>query len=334
MQKTVEKNKLEEIGFYTLSDRRALNASVSSPLMRAEMILTDSCNFRCGYCRGLREDCRGTVPFTDALRTVALWIDQGLKNVRFSGGEPTLYKGLSELVSYCKENGVERVAISTNGSASISQYEKLAQKGVNDFSISLDGCCAQVGDEMAGVKGAWNTVVENIKEISKFSYTTVGMVFNEKNVLQCREAVLFADSLGVSDIRVIPSAQYNQALEILADLPQEILSRYPILRYRIGNLQRGKHVRGLQESDCHQCWLALDDMVVAGGKSGMKHFPCIIHLREGGEPIGSVKENVREEREKWIFTHDCLEDSICRENCLDVCVDYNNRAAETRGEIK
>ena len=92
--------RLEKIGFYTLSDSRAHSASETSPLMRCELLLTDACNFRCPYCRGLKPDQKGTLPLNQAMYTVQLWCDQGLQNVRFSGGEPTLYKGLPELVSY------------------------------------------------------------------------------------------------------------------------------------------------------------------------------------------------------------------------------------------
>ena len=43
--------KLENIGFYTLSDERAKNSSATSPLMRNELIITSLCNFKCLYCR-------------------------------------------------------------------------------------------------------------------------------------------------------------------------------------------------------------------------------------------------------------------------------------------
>ena len=39
--------KLEEIGFYTLSDERVKNTSQFSDLMRCELILTGACNFKC-----------------------------------------------------------------------------------------------------------------------------------------------------------------------------------------------------------------------------------------------------------------------------------------------
>ena len=314
--------KLEDIGFYTLADARAAQTSVSSPLWRCELILTDKCNFKCPYCRGLRKDMAGTLEFSEAERVCKYWISEGLRNIRFSGGEPTLYSRLTELVALCADNGV-RVAISSNGSADTSLYEKLLNAGVTDFSISLDACCASKGDEMAGgIYGAWKRVVENIRWIAQRSYLTVGMVFNESNLESAAESILFADSLGVSDIRIVPSAQFNQALVSLQTLPTEVLNKYPILRYRIQNVRNGRNVRKMQATDSHKCRLALDDMAVANGY----HFPCIIYMREGGDPIGKVNENTRKDREAWVNSHNCYEDPICKEMCLDVCIDYNNKA--------
>ena len=318
--------KLEEIGFYTLSNNRALNTGINSKLMRCELILTDRCNFRCPYCRGLRSDCRGDMPIETAKLVLSYWIQEGLQNVRFTGGEPTLYRGLPDLIKQCENGNVNRIAISTNGSASRSKYVELLECGVNDFSISLDGCCSAIGDVMSGgIGGAWEKVVNNIRWLSRFSYVTVGMVFNEDNVDQAVESVKFADSLGVSDIRIVPSAQYNKALTNLLNLDKEILNKYPILKYRIDNINNKKHVRGMQKGDCAKCWLALDDMAIAG----QWHFPCIIHLREGGDPIGKIGPNMRQERADWIKKHDAFSDPICLKNCLDVCRDFNNVASKT-----
>jgi MoaA/NifB/PqqE/SkfB family radical SAM enzyme len=226
------------------------------------------------------------------------------------------------MVDYCKNHNVEHIAISTNGSNELNYYKELINAGVNDFSISLDGGCCEIGDLMSGgVKGAWNNVIENIRELSKLTYVSVGMVFTESNINECVESVLFADSLGVGDIRVIPSAQYNKALLKLQELPQNILSKYKVLQYRINNIKQGRHVRGLKETDYHKCPLSLDDMAVASGY----HFPCVIYMREQSEPIGRLTSNVRQDRKTWFENHDTFKDKICRENCLDVCIDYNNK---------
>ena len=315
--------RLENIGFYTLSDDRARNTSLHSCLQRCELILTNKCNFRCPYCRGLPKDVDRELSYEEAEYTVRLWLNQGLQNVRFSGGEPTVWKGLDRLCLLCKQNNVRHIAISTNGSRDLDYYKHLVDCGVNDFSISLDACCATICNKMSGGRGNFETIVNNIRELSKLTYVTVGMVFTDDNIKDVHSSVMFAHSLGVSDIRVIPSAQYNKALSMLGDLPADVLQAHPILRYRINNIQQGRHVRGISGAHC-KCWMMLDDMCVAGDK----HFPCIIYMREQGKAIGKVGPTMREDRYNFLCNHDPEKDPICKEMCLDVCVDYNNKVNE------
>ena len=131
--------KLENIGFYTLNDERAKNTSGTSRMQRCEMLLTGRCNFSCPYCRGfdaINCDC-GDIGFDVATEALGYWIDDNLKNIRFSGGEPTLYKRLPELVKQCREGGIERIAISSNGSRPFEVYEELIEAGVNAHLLFL-----------------------------------------------------------------------------------------------------------------------------------------------------------------------------------------------------
>jgi MoaA/NifB/PqqE/SkfB family radical SAM enzyme len=309
---------LSEIGFYTLTNERAKTASINSPLSRCELILSSRCNFKCPYCRSIGGP---DMPIQQATDIVKAWCDDGLKNIRFSGGEPTLYSGLTQLVELSKKLKVKRIALSTNGSAKPDKYRELLEAGVNDFSISLDACCSEDGDKMAGGrKGAFKTVVENIRWLSKLAYVTVGIVLTETNVKQTEAIITFADSLGVSDIRVIPAAQKDTTLPKIK-VAKDLLEKYPILSYRESNLRNGKPVRGNPE---RKCGLVLDDMAVMG----KEHFPCIIYMREGGKPIGIVSSQMRKERKQWSEQHNCTKDEICYKNCLDVCVDYNKTWAE------
>ena len=322
--------RLDDIGFYTMADARCASASATSPLARCELVLTSRCNFRCAYCRHVGGN---DLPKDRALGTIADWCLDGLQNLRLSGGEPTLWGGgsgdLADLVESARRLGVRRVAISTNGSADIKDYARLLDAGVDDISVSLEACCAEDGDRMAGGnKGSWEKVVGNIRQMADWTYTTAGVVLTEDNEAKCREIVMFADSLGVADIRVIPAAQRGAALKV-SPLPPEILSKHPILRYRWDNISRGRPVRGLRLGDASRCHLVLDDMAVMGGM----HYPCIIYMREGGDPIGrSGTRFVREERLQWSREHQVQLDPICSRNCLDVCVDYNNRYAKLHKE--
>jgi len=315
-----ETTRLEEIGFYTLEDARVEQASSTSPMWRTEVLITRACNFNCPYCRHV-----GAHKSIDEVKyLIDLWSETGLKNIRFSGGEPTLLPDLEATVRYARQKGAVRVAVSTNGSAAWSLYERLIEAGVDDFSVSLDACCASEGDKMAGgIYGAWNSVVENIQKLSARVYTTVGVVITPETAPQLTETVMFAHGLGVSDIRIITAAQWDG--EIIINIPQKVLDQHPILQYRINHLRNGRHVRGIQSSDANRCGLTVDDSAVMGNN----HYPCIIYMREGGEAIGGIGPNMRAERIKWSKNHDTHCDPICKASCLDVCIDYNNKFKES-----
>ena len=322
---------LKNIGFYSLSDERAKNSSESSQMKRCELIILEACNFRCPYCRGLKDWIYGDrklkmLSLEEIKRNIDLWcLPLPLENIRFSGGEPTLHPDIVEIIKYAKFKGIKRIAISTNGSNKTKLYDELILSGCNDFSISLDACCADDGDKMAGnVEGSFDIVVENIKHISKLTYVTVGVVLTPENVQKTIDTIIFADSLGVSDIRIISSAQWNQPIEALGEVPIELLEKYPILKYRVNHFQNGINVRGMSPTDYNRCALVLDDSVIAGNL----HFPCVIYMREGGDPIGKVSENMRKERLEWFENHNTYEDPICKNQCLDVCVSYCNKYRE------
>ena len=318
---------LEDIGFYTLSDKRAKEASLDSPLARCEILLTDRCNFNCSYCRGSNEHTKGTFSYEQAKKVVDLWAEGDLKNIRFSGGEPTVVPYLLDLCFYTKNKNIERIAVSTNGSADRELYQDLIHAGVNDFSISLDACCASDGDRIAGKDNSWEKVVANIKYLSDRTYVTVGVVLTDDNFDELKDIITYASELGVGDIRIISSAQWNN-IEKFKNLfdNEDILTKYPILRYRIENFKNGRNVRGINDKDSHKCSLMLDDMVIANNN----HFPCVIAMREGVEPIGTIVgktiKDIRKERKDWIDSNDTHLCDVCKNNCLDVCVDYNNTA--------
>lgn len=329
-------NNLKDIGFYTLSNDRAENISPTSQMKRGEIILLEYCNFSCPYCRGLKDEIYGDrkikqLSFDEVKNIIDIWCKNSpMENIRFSGGEPTLHKNIIDIVKYSKSKGIKRIAISTNGSNKIELYKELIECGANDFSISLDACCASDGDKMAGnKKGSWEKVVENIKEISKLTYVTLGVVFTPDNVSSCLETIRFSHSLGVADIRIIPSAQWNEPLVGLENLEQEILDVHPILKYRVTRFINNGNVRGMIETDSNRCAIVLDDSAIAGDFS----YPCVIYMREQGDPIGKVGQDMRSERFEWFKNHDCLADPICKKNCIDACREFNLKVKELNKNI-
>ncbi len=104
--------------------------------------LLRGCNLRCFYCRPAGAD-TGMVDapverrrFEAAIKVLHL---AGVRKVRFTGGEPTLYKDLTRLAAYTRnlDEGVH-VAMTTNGVRLSKLAEQLGSAGVNSVNISLD----------------------------------------------------------------------------------------------------------------------------------------------------------------------------------------------------
>jgi len=111
-------NDLKEIGFYSLSNERCKNSSLTSQMKRCELIITEYCNFRCPYCRGLKSEIYGNrkvkqLTLDEIKQYIDYWCENTpLENIRFSGGEPTLHPNIKEVIAYAKFKGINRIAIS------------------------------------------------------------------------------------------------------------------------------------------------------------------------------------------------------------------------------
>jgi molybdenum cofactor biosynthesis enzyme MoaA len=324
--------RLNEIGFYTLNDERAQNISTSSPLWRACFLVTSRCNFSCAYCNGL--SCDKDLDF-DVFKTILadMCNNHSLKNIRFSGGEPTLHPQLLDMVKEARSyKCIDRIAVSTNGSADLNYYKQIIAAGVNDFSISCDTCDSVVGRELAGCQDTtWHKVISNITELSKLTYVILGITINEKNCHNIKQILEFADSLGVADMKLSTSTHWNKPIPNLETIPEQILNRHPILKYRVSHFKKGRNVRGLTEHDCHKCLLVQDDIIIVGDK----HYACIVQARERASAIGKLASvaQMRKERLEWAMARDTFEDPVCKHFCMDIFIDCNNRICELQGKV-
>jgi cyclic pyranopterin phosphate synthase len=106
--------------------------------------LTDRCNLRCTYCmpaEGLDWMDRAEQLTDDELvRLIGIAVrDLGVEELRFTGGEPLLRKGLESVIaaSAALEPRPD-ISLTTNGLGLARRAEALAAAGVNRLNVSLD----------------------------------------------------------------------------------------------------------------------------------------------------------------------------------------------------
>lgn len=125
----------------SLVDRRARTVRY------VRISLLDRCNYRCTYCMpdtpmayGPRDDVLSLEEVVSLARAFARW---GVERVRLTGGEPTLRRGLVDLVSALSAlptaAGVPlQVVMTTNAERLASMVEPLHRAGLSGLTVSID----------------------------------------------------------------------------------------------------------------------------------------------------------------------------------------------------
>jgi len=143
--------------------------------------LTDMCNLRCVYCMPEEMTFRPPEELLqdgEIVRLARLFAELGVRKIRFTGGEPTLRRGLPQLVEQIAAiDGIEELAMTTNGVLLKSLAPALVAAGLQRVNVSIDsldpkkfkrltrwGHLQDVRDgiaaaEAAGLEGKLNAVV-------------------------------------------------------------------------------------------------------------------------------------------------------------------------------
>lgn len=107
--------------------------------------VTDRCNFRCQYCmpaEGLPWLANDKVLSDDEIvRLATIFVRHGIREIRLTGGEPTVRPSLPSIIRRLSElrgEGLESLSITTNGVMLDKLAGKLAEAGLTRINVSLD----------------------------------------------------------------------------------------------------------------------------------------------------------------------------------------------------
>ena len=111
---------------------------------RLRVSLINTCNLGCVYCtygnQEQKENYRSSADKALTVEELAVIIRQlntilQLETIRFTGGEPLLYKELPELAALVKQSGVEDLKITTNALLLEGQAQKLRDAGITSINV-------------------------------------------------------------------------------------------------------------------------------------------------------------------------------------------------------
>jgi MoaA/NifB/PqqE/SkfB family radical SAM enzyme len=147
---------------------RTPNESIQSGLERphgCDLVVTETCMFRCRMCRMWESTANPAAPSNDDWKG---FIDSfsGMcrkeSQVQFVGGEPLLRDGILDLVSFAASRGL-RTTMTTNGwLIDEKMAEAIGESGLSTLVFSMESLDDAVHDDLRGVPGALERVMNAI----------------------------------------------------------------------------------------------------------------------------------------------------------------------------
>lgn len=135
--------------------------------------VTDRCNLRCSYCmpkQGIvTNPQKDILTFEEIVRLTRIFSFLGIKNIRLTGGEPLVRRGIVDLIKALGEiEGIEDIALTTNGILLGSCVEDLKRVGLKRINISLDTLRQDRFRQITGSEN-FSKVLEGISAANKNS---------------------------------------------------------------------------------------------------------------------------------------------------------------------
>lgn len=223
------------------------------------LYLADSCNLRCRHCWISSADTDSplqTLSRRIAEMAIGSAVPLGLKEVKLTGGEPTLAPDFEGIVSAIGERGI-RVSIETNATVlSDSTVKVLAEHRAN-VSVSLDSFDQALHNWLRGRSWAFERAVAGIRRL----------VAAEVSV----NAIMSVCDLNLSHI--------EGTLSLCRELGIRSLKLNPMIP--LGRASAGEFRPHLLESDGIQTLLSnVDHLSAAGRVRIMAEVPCALQSLE------------------------------------------------------
>jgi pyrroloquinoline quinone biosynthesis protein E len=177
--------------------------------------MTHRCPLQCPYCSNplMLERASEELSTEDWKRVMDEAVDMGVLHFHFSGGEPTSRKDLEELVAHAAKVGLYTNLITSAVLLSEDRVNSLAEAGIDHVQISFQDSTAELGDWVAGYKGAFEKKKAAARLVRKADIPlTVNAVMHRHNLHHLEDMIQMAIDFDAERIEVAQVQYYAWAL--------------------------------------------------------------------------------------------------------------------------
>lgn len=277
--------------------------------------LTYACNNNCIFCHtgGLEKK---TFPMSLIQKHVDMALVRNCNLFVFSGGEPTLYPKLPEVLRYVKSRGAD-TAIVTNGRLLSYEHQFNRIKGYTDqFYISLHSVNNEKHDLMTRVSGSFEQTIRGIKRCRDAMKSVImRCVVNNYNSEELAGFVEYAKVLDVGEVELsLMQVQGNAEHHW-----QKLLPRLVDLKGYLEQAMAAAKMNGIEVKieGIPLCFINGEEEKILKFQSNL-HYKFIGAEHES-ESVLSIKDEIK--------TRKCLECSKQR-----VCNGISRKYIEIRGD--
>lgn len=187
--------------------------------MAMQIDITGDCNLNCMFCTSAVHKNKSK---SLCLEDIKIILDKckkiNVEHIIISGGEPTLHPNLHDIIKMCKNYGFY-VSLTSNGTLITDKNIVYLKDNVDNIQISVDSTHPNVHDNIRGVRGVFDRVLQCLEIIRKNSiYFSIRATFLPKTLSEMEEMVVFAIAQGAASISLNPviSSETTDKVNILS----------------------------------------------------------------------------------------------------------------------
>ncbi len=200
---------------------------------RADVKVGFACNNKCVFCaQGDKRIACGSLPIEELTGRLQR-VKEGSRGLVLTGGEPTLYKRIVQLIAEARQMGYDPIQIQTNGRmlAYPQVLEKLVAAGANEFSPSLHGSTAEVHDGLTRAPGSWAQTTQGMRNVAARGIPLVtNSVITQGNYTDLPALVNLLGTFGVRHAQLAFVHPVGTAMELFDQVVPRLPEVVPYVR--------------------------------------------------------------------------------------------------------